>query len=405
MLNRITLNNTIWIAFGRITYAITQWLIIIFLTRHNNGSLLGPFTYALALISPIIILLQLNMRTFIVTDAKNKYLNSDYYTARIYSLIPLFLISLLFIIVKTDNLLLVYCIALITVYKSIESVSDIICGFLQKKGAMHYISKSNIFRGATSLLATVSVLSTSDSIFYALVLTSILWLFILIFYDIKNCKSMGISFHLKKRLNIKLCKETLPLGVAAYLASLTINIPLYFLESTAGLETVGVFASIYYFMFLGRLIVGSIIQAIAPNTSKLALEQSKLYSLFFMLVSIAITIGVIGILLTYFFGELILVSMYGSNFENYYELLLLIMFASGIGYINQFISLLLTSLRTLKGILVVHCLQVITITITSMFLIPKLGIIGAGYSILLSNCILIAMNCIVFFHRVKQSRT
>ena len=71
--------------FGRGTYSLCQWFLIIILAKLGTAEKLGQFTYALALTSPVVIFSQLNLRAFMATDSKRQF-ELKYITSELVSL-------------------------------------------------------------------------------------------------------------------------------------------------------------------------------------------------------------------------------------------------------------------------------------------------------------------------------
>ena len=64
--------NFFWMISGRIGFAVSQWLVVVFIARLSSPEKLGEFTYAIAVTSPVIMFTELNMRAYMVTDAQEK---------------------------------------------------------------------------------------------------------------------------------------------------------------------------------------------------------------------------------------------------------------------------------------------------------------------------------------------
>ena len=397
-------SNVLWLSSSRFVYAIMQWLTVISIARLGNAEMLGLYTYSVALISPIIILSQLNMRSFVVTDAISKYEYSEYYTTRMIMTVVVFACSIIYIVFFNKDLMLLWVLLLVLVFKCIESMSDILNAFQQKSEKMSIVATSNILRGCLLFASVGFSLYVLDSLATGLILVSIIWLSIFIFFDMFNLKQLNIKLTLEKEKSYAIIRECFPLGVIGALVSVSLYVPSYVIESNYGYKEVGVFASLMYFLLIGRLFIGSIVQAIAPKVSRICVGNTKtsIIKLALMLISSGVLFAMLFIVFMSYLGESLLLLIYGEEFVQYINVLLLIIYASSVGFINQFMGILLTSMRSFKKMLLVQFIQVFTVVYLCVIYVPTYGLIAAAYSVIAGSSILFVFNLFIFYLSIKQ---
>ncbi|MBE1427380.1 hypothetical protein H4684_004074 [Desulfomicrobium macestii] len=76
-MNRLKKNVSASFA-GNVVYAISQWLLIILLAKLGGEQILGLYALALAVVSPVFALTNMNLRAVQATDAE-KPVNFDSY--------------------------------------------------------------------------------------------------------------------------------------------------------------------------------------------------------------------------------------------------------------------------------------------------------------------------------------
>src|SRR5699024_8948773 len=74
--------NFSWTLVGNVVVSITQFGILITFTKLGNPTVVGQYTIALAICSPIFIFLNFKLRSAQATDKKNEYVFSEYYSLR-----------------------------------------------------------------------------------------------------------------------------------------------------------------------------------------------------------------------------------------------------------------------------------------------------------------------------------
>ena len=132
---------------GNLIYAACQWMALIAIARLGTPEMVGEFAFALAVTSPIIIFFNLNMRAFQATDIKGEYLFIDYLFARLTQTVLALLTIFIVVTVSGYASSIVLIVAGVSLYKAIESISDIYYGRMQKREKMSRIGRSIALRG------------------------------------------------------------------------------------------------------------------------------------------------------------------------------------------------------------------------------------------------------------------
>ena len=71
-------SNFIWTLIGNLFYAASQWVVLILLAKLTNPQEVGLFSLGLALITPLFMLTNLQLRSVLATDAQRQYPFSIY---------------------------------------------------------------------------------------------------------------------------------------------------------------------------------------------------------------------------------------------------------------------------------------------------------------------------------------
>ena len=74
--------NVAWTASSNVAYALCQWGTLVAFARLGTPEGLGQFAFALALSAPVMMFLQLQLRTVQVTDMRARFEFADYLTLR-----------------------------------------------------------------------------------------------------------------------------------------------------------------------------------------------------------------------------------------------------------------------------------------------------------------------------------
>lgn len=392
------LSNIFWSTFGNIYYMFSQFLFLVLIAKLGNVEMMGAFALAFAISSPFIMFFSLRLHFIQVSDAKEKYNFLDYLSVRVIScfLAVLFIcILLLCLNISQEQKIITLLIGLA---KSFESISEIFYGYSQRKHDMKSVSIGKATKG------TISVISFSVCLFIFSNLTSaclalcLSWSFILFFYDIRLSPTLNTnSFLTYVRVYLlesfsyfygsfskifPLIKKAAPLGAISCLASLSTNIPRYFLEKYSGTEELGIYAGIAYIMYANVMFLTSIFQPAIPVLSESAKEgkYEQFKKVFFKLIIFCIFYGITLILFSYYLGEYILLIFYDKSFLQYKNMFVLMMGVVSLNSIGLYLLYTLTALNKFSIQVYMYVFDFMLMSSLSYQLVPQLGISGAVYS-------------------------
>ncbi|HNF91699.1 MAG TPA: oligosaccharide flippase family protein, partial [Accumulibacter sp.] len=244
--------NFSWSLVGNIVYALCQWMMLIIIARLGNARDVGIYSLALAISAPVMLFLGMNLRVAIATDQKHQFNIQDYLALRVCSSTAAVLIISFasFFLYRTESDVLI-AIFMVSLMKSVESLSDVCYGFFQKNERNDLISQSLILRGVSTVLLLVPAYVYLGSLTESLGVVLSVWLTILVVFDarkLRNISATGTGHRFRFSQCAGLLKVVYPLGFVALLDSLTPNITRYAVEYFFGLEKLGYFSAIAYLM-------------------------------------------------------------------------------------------------------------------------------------------------------------
>jgi O-antigen/teichoic acid export membrane protein len=390
--------NFSWLLLGNIIYAASQWGILIVLAKMGGVKMVGQFSLAVAFSAPLVIFSNLALRQIQVTDAQRQYPFTDYLSLRIITSTPalLVIIGIAFLYNRSQETSLV--IILIGIAKTIESISDILYGFLQQQERMDYIAKSMIIKGLSTLLVMAVMIYMTENLVWAVLALLIVWLIIFIVYDIRVClavsgKSLWHNWQMwvskilipRKKL-IPLLKMSLPLGLVALLVSLNANIPRYLIAHFLGEGDLGIFTGMDYILVASSILMNTLGQAALP---RLAIYYTKhnfkaFNQLFMVMLWVGGSVGLAGVGLALLLGKQILTLLYQPAYADHVEVFVLLMGVALVSHIVSFSGYAMTALRHINAQLSISLLSTVILVIAGLILLPTYGLVGAAIAALLS---------------------
>nr|WP_306803773.1 oligosaccharide flippase family protein [Providencia sp. PROV129] len=303
---------------GNLSFAFSQWAILIIINKMGTTNDVGIFTLALAILNPIFMMAQGGLRSYIVIDTNRSFKFRTYFQLRVlFSILALF-ISLLFVF--KENYL--YSVLLLALYKIFDNLFDIFYGEYQRKDTMKKIAISRTSRGLANLIFFLLSYILTKNLNIALLSYVLSSSIIFVLYDYRNYNFKLEDSYTPPDVLKKLAKLSFPLAITAMLISLNTNLPRLFLENNSGLTELGAFGSFMYIITVAQIIIQSICQAFVPKIAHAYNENRiddfiktvKLLLCFTIFISIAFCVFAI------FFKDIIFLLIFNAEYEIFYSL-------------------------------------------------------------------------------------
>lgn len=389
-------------------FAFSQWIQISIISKYTSTEVLGFYTLALSLISPIFMLSSLQLRTILITDSSSEFNFNDFFNLRVVvNFFSLLIVLGVLIFVHNTNILIITLV--LSFQKIFESFSELFNSKQQKLEKINVLALSLFFKGIGAIISLLCGLFIFNSLTIGLCLILIAYLLVILFYDYRKYSippftRIIISFKNRKSLN-KLFLRGLPLGLVLLIISLNANISKYFLEVYAGTKAQAVYSSISYLLVIGVFILDAFGQVFVPRLNiyywNKDIIQFKKLALFFISGSIFISISLyIGSLL---FGDFILkflfnaeIAKYSSFLSNYMLVSILIFIASSLGYI-------LTSIREFKVQPYINGIVLLFNVVLSFVFIKKFGLNGTIIVLGICFSIQIILTVLAIYRGMKKN--
>ncbi|UNW09660.1 polysaccharide biosynthesis C-terminal domain-containing protein [Acinetobacter indicus] len=393
------LNKAKFLLSGNILFAFSQWLILIFISHFSDNQAVGAYTYALALVTPVFMLTNLQLRPIVVAEfnLNSNFNYKSYFALRFYSIFLAILASFLLSFLSTSNVWKV--VLLLGCIKALEAISDIIYAYYNAQGKTKLISLSLTVKSLSLILIFGGLLYFYNLLNIGLIGIILIYVLTLLVVDFRNIGLNKKYFY----LNIVDFKNViilaLPLGISVMLVALQSNIPRFFLEKFFNLEAVGVFSVFYYFIIVGGIVINSICQFISPKFSIL-FKENKMHELNKLTIQawgMAAFLGVSGLIVSITLGDFFVNILYGSHYLFWIDILNIIMFAGLFTYLSVVNGYLMTSLGLIKIQLPLFLFLTIFTLVLCWTLIPAYGLLGAAWATVASSAAQFILSTLILY--------
>jgi O-antigen/teichoic acid export membrane protein len=412
--------NFSWTFAGSAIYALSQWGVVVVLTKLGNPEMVGQFTLGLAIAAPVVMFTNLQLRHIQVTDAKQQYQFADYFGLRLLSTGLAFLIISLLAWGPSRQLDIALVIWLVGVAKGIESISDICYGFMQKMERMDRVALSQMIKGPLMLVLLGIGVWLSKSVVGGVVGLILAWGGVLIFWEWQNMtfilSHLTVSSEaksttsLRPRLHAQKLRQliglSLPLGFVMMLISLNTNIPRYYIEHFLSARELGIFGAIAYLVVPGQMTLSAMAESALPRLAKYYAERNRegFKSLLFKLMMIGTAVGLAGVGVALVVGKPFLSNFYSPEYGEYTSLFLYLMIAAGINYAFAFLGYGRTAAQYFRVQVLTSFLVTVSSAIACFLLIPIYGLTGAAFALIIAAFVEAGTNFGVILHALYRIR-
>jgi len=399
-----------WTLLGNVVYAGCQLAQVIVLARFGPQTV-GRFALGVALTAPVILAANLHLRSVQAADAGEKYDFSDYWGLRLLTTTIALLVIASIVFWTGYRAEIALTVAALGVAKAVESLSDLLYGLFQQRERLLLTARSNMIRGPMGMIALSAGVYFTGSVGWGAVALAATWAVVLVAHDVPSAASVlsgGISRILRPRWRARtlagLAWLALPAGSAGAAVSLEMNVPRYFLEQYLGERELGIFAAIAYAVIAANVLITAVHQTAIPRLASYYAQGNVVAfrRLVMQLAGIGFLLGIAGVFVAACAGRPILAIAYGHDFAEHHHVFVLLMMVGAVRFVYAAVGTAVRSMHRFWWQLWVHGMGILLLIPASALLIPKFGLVGAAYAVLLTVVFDAALYALVALHMMKR---
>ena len=311
-------NNIIYNTIGTFFYFFCQWAITVLVVKLGGYSNGGILSITISITNIFYMISMYGVRSFQVSDIKNRYKDGDYLLLRIItSIISSIFFGIVLFYLEYDRAIQL-CMIIYMFFKLGESVTDLNFGFFQRYNFYREIGISYILKGILTLI----VFCSKNLVLTLFLETLALWFFIIV-YDLKKLKN-------KLNLKTKTYKVIFLLKICFSLMLYTLILPYlnfitrYQVEKFFGTEELGYYSAITMVIVVISTLFGSIFIIIIPKISYLYKEKNiKEIIKIILKINLAIFVfSIISIIGAILLGNAVFSILFTNSIQKYMYLLI-----------------------------------------------------------------------------------
>ena len=321
--------NAAWAVAGNMFCVGGRILIVVVLTRFFASEQVGQVLYALAVVTPLSFLINMELRSVYVTDSSGQIEAGHCLAVRLISNVIYMTVLLGFCasqwgsdwgVGKSAIVLLAGAI------RGVESLADVYLGVFQKKEKMRLWAVSQAIKIVAILLWVLIMSQVAKNVVWMLVGWLLTTLVVMWFYDRRRAGSFGaIVLRLAGCVSGRLLRRGIALGVFVTLAILNQQAGQYFIKHVLGYSAVAYFGVLMLFVNGATAVQNGVNQAVLGRLARYYAASRKDFVLLLGKVLLICWGGMlVGLLVVIFKGGAILGFLYGSEYAEYADLFVIV---------------------------------------------------------------------------------
>jgi len=393
-------------AFGsNLNYTFAIWIVSVIINYFLGAGELGKFSMIQAIISPLALFFQLQLKVLATIEFNLKGKFSVYQKTILTSEFALILvISLIGLLTKQPGLFYAFGI-----FKVIEVYYNFIQGYYQSHNNFKYVFYNSTIRGVIIVLFVILSLKLFKSTSLGFLGTSLILLPMIFFFDLKNI-SKEVPSILPGGSNEEAARLFLngaSISLVAFMDSLMVSIPRYFIKIEYNDVELGRFTMVLQFFIAATIFVVSVGHPFLVRLKTNLLNNDKRRFNNEIKLTLLIFLAASGLIIIFFivYSDFIMKIVWGREnviLSNDLKLSL-------IGIVPLFLSSIfiyvINSLKYFKVHILYYPFVVIAEIIFGFYIIPLYGLRGGVLTIVFTQMIRMILSGMVFLvvlHRFKN---
>jgi len=387
-------SNFSWTLLGNLGYTTSQWLVIVLIAKLGSPEMVGQFTLAVALCSPIMLAASLGLRTVQANDVHRRYSFATYLGLRVVT--TSVAVALIVVVAVAGYRSSAAIIAVYAVAKAAEATSEIIWAQLQQQEDMGRIARSMVLKGSLALAAVALALVTTRDLVATAAGIAVGWSIALVAYDFTVARGFDQSVRprfVRSEL-VTLARTSFPLGIVLMVGSYAANAPRYLVDYFSGDRELGLFSANANLMLLGVTLMTALGQATAPRLARAFIDhdRTEVMRLLRTLLVTAIVLGITGITVAALAGRFALGILYTQVYAERGDILVVVMIAGLATNIASAFGVLVTASGEYNRQIGLQAINLVVGLGTAWALVPTYGALGAAWAL----CAAATITAVVF---------
>jgi len=380
--------NTAWAVLGNLAYVGGRIFIVVLLTRQFTSVEVGRVLYALAVVTPLSYLINMELRSVFVTDTQGQIKAGHCLMSRLVTNSILLLVLLMLCGIQWNNWGIgkSAIILLAGMVRGSESWADVYMGVFQKYEQMKGWAISQAIKTTLVLLWVIFMPFWTDNISWMLVGWLSATVVVVWFYDrVQAGRMVPIEPHWEANIGRQLVGRGFPLGVFVTLAILNQQVAQYFIEHELGYSAVAYYGVFMMYVSGMTTVQNGVNQAILPRLAQyFGKNKLQFLKLLGVVLGVSGAAMLAGLIVVGWQGRAILIILNGEEYAEYASLFFLMICAGCLLLTGMILGDAIIACHRFKSRMVAVGLGLVVNVIVCWRYVGDYGLKGAVWAAVLS---------------------
>ena len=380
-------SNFIWNMLGSLIYAMSTILMSYLTIRIVGENAGGIFAIALTIAQMLVYIGYFEMRTYQVTDAKDEYTFSQYFTTKIGTCILMFVVSVIYIWIRGYSQEKASIVMLVCILKLVDAFADVYESQFHKDGYLNIAGKSLAYRTTVMMIVYFTILIATRNLIMTLIVVDIVAVIGVLIFDVWIFKDFGET-HLEKKIItlVNIIRNCFPLFVGVFLWTYILSASRLAVDSHMDSNYQAYYQAVFLPVSVINLFAGFLFRPMLTTLTELYAnrENKKFFTIIAKMIAVLLILTVVCLVGAYICGIPVLSIATGCDLAPYKNLLLFTILAGGINAVAFVLYYVLTIYRAKISILVGYGLSALLAFFISPYMVKKSGLWGAAASYMLT---------------------
>lgn len=395
-------NKTLgWLIVSNIVKSASQWLLLIIFVKFFTDEDVGYYTYGMAIAAPIFMFSEMQLKSIFVVEPSTSVLGFPVYNFVRIGSVFLATIGLIGYCIIKDKIN--WIVILVIIYKSVESLIDILYGYLQRENRMVWMSHSDIVKSVLTLLLCFTLSWWFNKINIAIIGTifaSITMYVVDISYITNSCHNEKCTITLSKIVGV--LKRGLPLGISVLFSSYITNYPRIAVEGLLGPDMLAYFGA-YSYMSIGLFQIQIPVQTYLRQKLSNYFQSGQMVHFkrlmnksigAFLLYGVACIIGFSIV------GESVIDILYKESYVSQSNVMYLVLLGQLLTCLTGLYSIAILSFNIYTKQVFITAIAFIVVFLSSNYMIKCYGLTGAGLESVIAGIVSLLAYASLYYKRV-----
>ncbi len=395
----------VWNALGSAVYALSSFLMLLFVARWCGELEAGVFSIGYAIAQLMLTIGVFEATVYFATDAGNRFSHEQYLAFKIVTCAAMIVISIFYVLSFGFDYHKAAVAYALCAFRLIEAFSQFWYAAFQKHERLDVGGFSSVWRMVLAMVAFAGVLLFNGDVVLACVMATVVEVIWVLAYDIPRLRAIvnvGFpDFSLRPLGQIFLA--CLPLFIASFLAAYLNNVPKYAIESVGTDAMQAVFNVLFMPAFIINLFL---IFFMRPTLTTLAQhwlkkEVGPFMSILVRLGLITIGLTLVVILLCIIAGIPVLQWLYAIDLDGMLPALLILMLGGGFLSASNIMYNALVVIRAQQMVIIGYAVAIVVASLIATPIVGQQGVMGACITYCIASLALLATLAVTFIISAK----